>query len=253
MKSNISVDWSIKRNIKYILALLVLCGVIPHVMLSLLQMASASESWSPAEIESYSNFFVCQWIPFWLALIAYLRMQKKDNFCLIPAVCAAVIILTYLPRFDHRSVMTIALTIPLMLAVELSGLLKEGESSTNKALAGIAASRGVLRAFYYWSLVFLCVVLISCKACTFERTIVSPFQMLPIPGVLLFDVFRNQKKQPPTIWCILGMLVVIPLSLFLATVGPMEQFKIYHLMSLGIGYVLLFLLLIVYNMDHWKK
>ena len=253
MKSNTSVDWSIKRNIKYLLALLALCGVIPHVMLSLLQMASTSESWSPAEIESYSNFFVCQWIPFWLALIAYLRLQKMDNFSLILVVCAAVIILTYLPRFDHRSVMTIALTIPLMLAVELSGLLKEGESSKNKALAGIAASRGVLRAFYFWSLAFLCVVLISCKSCTFERTIVSPFQMLPIPGVLLFDVFLNQKKQPPTIWSVVGMLVAISLSLFLATVGPMEQFKLYHLMSLGIGYVLLFLMLIVYNIDHWQK
>ena len=253
MKNNNSVAWSIKKNIKYLLMLLVFCGVIPHVMLSLLQITSTSDKWSPAEIESYSNFFVCQWIPFWLTFVSYLRVQKMDNFSLLPSICGAVIILTYLPRFEQRSVLTMALSIPLILAVELSGLLSKAESSKNKALAGIAASRCILRAFYYWSLVFLCVVLISCKACTFERTIVSPFQMLPIPGVLLFDVFRHQQKQPPTIWCVVGMLVAIPLSLVFATIGPMEQFKLYHLMSLGIGYVLLFLMLIVYNIDHWKK
>ncbi len=253
MQRKIAMEWNIKKNSKFLLSMIVLCGLIPHAMLFLLQIVSASDHWSPAEVENYSNFFVCQWLPFWLALIAYLRVQKMDDFSLIPPLCAAVIIITFLPRFDQRSVVTIALTIPLILAEELTGLLKKGESSKNKILAGISADRGVLRAFWFWSVFFLFVVLISCRACTFERTVVSPFQMLPIPGVLLFDVFRHQKLRSPTIWGMIGVLAVVPLSLFLVTIGPMAQFKLYHLMSLGIGYAMLFLLLIVYNIDQWKK
>lgn len=253
MRNNMIMDWNIKKNIQYILLLVVLCGLVPHGMLSLLQIASTSDHWSPAEVEAYSNFFVCQWIPFWLALISYLRLQKMDNFSLHPAISAIVIVLTYFPRYDQRSVVTIAFSIPLIFVVELSALLKKAGSSTNAVLKGIAADRAVLRAFYFWSVVFPCVIFISCKACTWQTTIVSPFQMLPIPGVLLFDVFRHQKMQPPTIWGFIAMLAVVPLSLFLATIGPMEKFKMYHLMSLGTGYVLLFMMLLVYNIDQWRK
>lgn len=237
---------------EYLLLLIALCAVIPHTVLGLLQLESVSATFSPVELESFSNFFVCQWIPFWLTFLSYLRLQKMDVFSLIPAVCAVVIVLTYLPRFAQDSVTTIALAIPLLLTMELSGFLKKAECARSKVFSAIAADRGVLRAFYYWSVVFLCVVLISCKACIFERTIVSPFQLLPFPGVLLFDVFRRQNRQPPAVWSVIGMLMAIPLSLYLATVGPMAQFRIYHLMSLGMGYVLLFLMLIVYNIDHWK-
>lgn len=253
MKSNIAVDWNIRKNSKFLLLMLALCGVMPHVMLSLLQIASTSDSWSPAEIEAWSNFFVSQWVPFWLTLIAYLRLQKMDNFSLIPAICAAVVVLTFLPRFDQRSVMTIALAIPLMLVVELTVWLKNAETSANAFVKGIAADRGILRAFLFWAVVFPCVIFISCEACTWQTTVVSPFQMLPIPAVLLFDAFRHQKHQPPTVWSVMVMLAMVPLSLFLATIGPMEKFRLWHLMSLGIGYVILFLMLIVYNIDQWKS
>lgn len=247
MDRNTKTDW------KYLLAMLGFCAAIPHSVLCLLQMDAFSAVFSPIESENLSNFFVCQWIPFWMALIAYLRLQKTDRFSLLPALCAGVIVLTFLPGYPRKSITTIAFTIPLMLPVEYSALLKAGISSPNKLLAGIAANRELLQAFWFWSLVFPCVVLISCEACTWYRAIVSPFQMLPIPGVLLFDVFRHQKNQPPTIWGFLGMLPTVPLSLFLVTIGPMAQFKFYHLMCLGIGYALLFLMLIVYNLDHWKQ
>ena len=238
---------------RYLLLLVAFCAGVTHLVLGLLQMGSVSAFLSPFEVEGYANFFVCQWIPFWLTFLSYLRLQKTDQVSLIPVMCAAVIVLTYLPRFAQRSLGTVALTIPLMLLIELSGLLKKSEFSGNKVLAGIAADRGTLRTFCYWSVVFLCVVHISCEACTYSTTVVSPFQMFPFPGVLLFDVFRHQKKQPPAIWCIAAMLVLIPMSLFLAAIGPMEKFKVYHLMCLGIGFVFLFMMLIVYNIDHWKK
>lgn len=247
------MDWSIKNNRKHLLLLLVFGGLIPHVGLCLLQIASASESWAPVEIQSYSNFLVCEWVPFCLALFAYLRLQKRDTFSLLPAIAAAVVILSFLPRFEQRSVWTVMRTIPLMLAMELSALLKKGQTSGNKFVAGLAADRKLLRSFCFWTLGFICVAFISCDASTFYITMVSPFLLLPIPGILLFDVFRRQTEQPPTIWGFLGMLVMMLPALYLVTIGPMEQFKIYHLMSLGAGFVILLLLLIVYNLDHWRK
>ena len=239
--------------LKFILLLAAICAIIPHTVLLLLRMDGISADVSPVRAERYANFFVCQWIPFWLTFLSYIRVQKKDDVSLISAGSAAVILLTYLPVFSQRSVAAMLFTLPLILLIELSGLLKKAEFSGNKVLAGIAVDRGILRAFCYWSVVFLCVVLISCEACTYERTVVSPFQMLPVPGILLIAVFRHQKKRPPTLVCIVIMLTIIPLSLYLATVGPMEQFKVYHLMSMCVGYAVLFLMLTVYNIDRWKK
>ena len=215
------------------------CAVVPHLVLSLLQMDFLSGSLSPIQIEGLSNFFVCQWIPFCMLLIAYLRLQKTDCFSLLPALCAGMIVLTFLPRYPLKSVETIALTIPLMLLVECSALLR-------------TADRKLLRSFWFWSLTFPCVVIISCKACTWYKAIVSPFQMFPFPGILLFDVFRQQENQPPTIRGVLAMLPAVPVSLFLVTLGPMAQFQGYHLMCLGLGYAFVFLMLFVYNWDHWK-
>ena len=240
-------------SIGYLLLLFGFCAIIPHAILCLLQIESVSAIFSPFELENYANFFVCQWMPFWMTFIPYLRLQKLNHFSWLPAICTVVIVLTYLPGFEKDSVMTIALVIPLVFSMELSGLLNKAVSSRSRFFSAIAADRGMLRAFYYWSVVFLCGVLISCDACTFERTVVSPFQMLPIPGVLLFAVLRHQQRPAPAIWSMVGMLPAIPLSLFLVTIGPMEPFKQYHIMSLGIGYVLLFLLLIVYNVDYWKS
>ena len=47
--------------------------------------------------ESYSKFFVCQWTPFCAAIIAYLRLQKRDNFSLLPSVVFGLIVL----NIDH--------------------------------------------------------------------------------------------------------------------------------------------------------
>lgn len=246
------IDWDIRKNGRYLLSMLALCGIVPHGMLLLLHFASMSDSWSPAEIEIYGNFFVCQWIPFWLAFLPYLRLQKADNFSLLPALAAVLIVATYYPRFAQRSVTVVALTIPLMLVMELTAFLKTAQGSGNKALACIAADRVLLRAFWFWTLEFLCVIFISCEACTFPTTVVSPFLMLPIPGILLFDVMHRQNKQPPGIYSVAGMLAVVPPALYLAGTGPMEKFKVYHLMSLAAGFAILFLMLIVYNIDRWK-
>lgn len=251
LRSN--MDWNIRSNLKYLASLVVICGLIPHGMLFLLQIASTSDSWSPAEIEIYSNFFVSEWIPFWLAFISYLRLQKRDRFSLLPTICASIIVISLLPVYERRSVMTIALTIPLMLVVEFSALIKNMEFSKNKIFSKLSADRGLLRSFFFWSVVFECVVFISCEACTWPTTVTSPFLMLPIPGALLIDVFRQQKSMPPTLCSVIVMVVMVPISLYLVTIGPMEHFKMYHLMSLAIGYAILLLMLVVYNIEHWRR
>lgn len=247
------MDWNIRKNRRHLLLLFVFGALVPHGALCLLQIASASESWSPAEIESYSNFFVCQWMPFCLALICYLRVQKRDSFSPLPILLAAGIILSFLPRFERESVLTLLWSLPLILVVELSALLKKLETSSRCIPAGIAADRRLLRSFFFWTLGFIGLAHISCEASTFYITVVSPFLMLPVPGILLFDVFRRQSDRPPTVWGFLGMLAMVPGALLLVTIGPMEKFKIYHLMSLGVGFVILFLLMLVYNLDQWVK
>lgn len=247
------MDWNIKKNRKYLLLLVFFCAVVPHVALSLLKRAFAVENLAPIEIEYYSKFFVCEWMPFFAALIAYLRLQKMDKFSLLPCVCVGVILLTYLPRFSRNSIMAVALVLPLMLAMECTAVLSRLESSGMKLLAGIGTDRRMLRAFGFWSIEFPAVALIACKASAWHMTAVSPFLMLPIPAVLLFEVFRHQKSQPPTAWGVAAMLLLVPVSLYLVTIGPMEKFMIYHLMSLVSGFVVLFLMLIVYNMDRWRK
>lgn len=242
-----------ETNQSCLLLLLIFCAVIPHAVLFLLELESTAASLSPFTVESCSNFFVCQWIPFALAFFSYLRLQKQDCFSWICIIGAGVTLLTYLPRFELRSVMTMLLILPLLLMMEATAFLKNAGSSPNPFLRGIAADRSILRAFFFWSAACLGVIFISCKACTWETTVVSPFQLLPFPGILLYDVMRCQKTHPPTLWSLLTMAALVPLSLFLATIGPMAQFQTYHLMCLGTGFAIVFLMLIVYNWDSWKQ
>lgn len=260
------MDWSIKKNRSYLLLLVVFCGLIPHGMLALLQIASGSGNWSPSEIETYSKFFVCEWTPLCAAIIAYLRLQKRDNFSLLPAITFGLIVPTLLPRFrqisevfvvsgyhDGNNAIAIAFAIPVMLLMECSGLLGKLESSENRILSAIAADRGLLRAFLFWSVGILCLAFISCEACAYYSRVISPLSLIPIPGVLLFEAFRHQKQRPPTVWSAIGMLLMAPGSLLLTAIGPMKQFQGFHVTILLSGYAVFFLMLTFCNMDHWRK
>lgn len=252
------MDWSMKKNLNYLLLLLGLCCLIPHGILFLLGIPSVSNHLAPAQIEFYSDFFVFQWTPFWAAYIAYLRLQKKETFSLLPSVGFALILTTFLPGFQLKSVLVLGWMIPLMLVMESTALLKKLESSENRVLSGIAADRQLLRAFYFWSLGFLLLVYISCEAQTVglqagESLIISPFLMAPVSVMLTGVIFRCQKDRLPGLWTLLGMLAMIPVSLYLASGGPMEQYKRFHLGCLVNGYVLLFLMLILCGIGHWKR
>ena len=258
------MDWSIKQNRNYLLWMLVFCALIPHAVLMLLKMEHAAEPMGLATQESYSKFFVCQWTPFCAAIIAYLRLQKRDKFSLLPAVVFGLIVLTLLPGFgriretymqhthDENKAFFTALTILVMLLMECSAPLKRLESSHHRMLSAIATDRGILRAFFFWSIGVLCLAFISTEACGSRTTVVLPWSLIPIPGVMLLEVSRQQKERPPTIWGIMAMLLMVPVSLYLSTIGPMEMFRSYHFTCMLSGHLIVFLMLIVLNVDHWK-
>lgn len=247
------MDWNIRKNLRYLLAMAVCCALIPHGVLSLLRLESVSASLAPVQAESYANFFVCQWIPFCLAFITYLRLQKQDSFSLLPAVFGLAAIASFLGRFNRESVMAIAWTVPLILVPELSGFLKKAESCGSRVLSRLAADRGALRAVFFWTVELLCVAIISCKASTWYSVVVFPFLTFPILAILLWDVFRRQEAKPLTLWGSAGILLMAPTSLWLATVGPMAKFRMYHLGGLGIGFAILFAMLLVFNLDRFKR
>lgn len=239
------MDWNLKENRKYLLLQLAFCALIPHGVLWLIQTGSAGASLSPAEKESLANFFLSQWLPFWMVFLSYLRVQKRDTVSLLPAILGGLLVISY---YGSWEIPAIAMTIPLVLLMELSALLKKAEASQNRILAAVASNREMLRAFFFWTIGYPCIALISCEASTWYIPVVHPFLMLPAPAALLAEVFHYQKQQKLTLWGGIGMLAMVPVSLYLVTIGPMERFMAFHLMSLGAGFAIVFLLLIVYKL-----
>lgn len=259
------MDWNVRKNSKELLLLLGLCVLVPHGVISGLQMVSGSENWSPVEIETYSCFFLCEWTPFWAMLIGYLGVQKRERFSLMPSLIFSLTLVTFLLRYDRIAVgfssllerenLTVLFRIvPLMLVMECSALLKSGENSGNRILAGIAGDRKILRAVFMWTVGILCLPHIICGTSgdAWSKAMVLPFFLIPVPGMLLYEVLRYQKERPPAVWTVGAMLAMMSAALFLASIGPMAKFKLYHLIILGIGYPLVLLVLLVYHVDHWR-
>ena len=259
------MERSIKKNRRYLLWMVILCALIPHAVLILLELEYATDPMGTATQETFAKFFVCQWAPFCAAIIAYLRLQNRDNFSLLPALCFGLIVPTLLYRFDQISATfmkngisennanAIVFVIPMMLTMECSALLKMLESSNHKVVSGIAADRGILRAFLFWSVGIPCLAILSCEACAYYTRVILPWSLIPIPGILVYEVFRQQKNRLPTVWGAIGMLLMVPVSLILVTIGPMEMFKVYHFTIQLSGHLILALMLVVYNIDHWRK
>lgn len=241
---------TLRSDLKYLLWLVVLCGVIPHAALSIIQAQSGSEAFSPAELDSYRRFFTREWLPFWAAFIAYRGQQKTDRVSALYALCTGAVIATFLPRCDQQTVMAMALVLPLILFSELFTLLKKADASENSFLAGLAADRGMLRAFFFWAVVIPCLAHISCA---WMQGIVVPLILLPVPAALLMDACRQLKEEPPTLGGIMAILLMLPATYVLTTSGPMENFKLYHLMIFMAGYILFFLFQGIYYMDRWCK
>lgn len=239
------MKWSVKSDRKYLLSLLIFCLLIPHGLLSLVTMASASGEWAPAQIENWRITVVYEYVPILLVFFAYQRMQRMERFSLMPAVLSALILASYLPRYETRGVLVMAGILPMILLLEGFVVLKKLEGC-GKMLSGLAADYKMLRSFFLWSVCTFAFVFLISEAINAYRSILSPLYLIPLPGFLIFDAMRQQKKCPSTIWGMLALIPMMTVSLYLATLGPMEMYRLYHQMILLCGYVLFFLIQIVY-------
>ncbi len=240
----------LKQNGKYLLFLTGMCALIPHVMLHLIRLQAGSDVFAPVELEAYSLFFAREWVPFWAAYICYHRQQKFDDISFLPLLCTALILPTYLSCCDVKTVQAMALILPLLLLQESLGLLKKLETSEKQILAGLSRNRGMLRAFFFWTITVPCIAHICCA--WIHATIV-PLIFLPVPALLLFGAHRQLKDQPPTRGGILGILVMLPVTWWLVTSGPMAGFADYHLAIWLCGYLVFLLFQEIYHMDRWGR
>ena len=239
---------TVKRNLKYVLGLLLMCGLIPHVVLAVIAGKAGSVNVSPVRLEAYSMFITREWIPFWAVFLCYLRRQKTDRFSPVPVLAMGLILCTFIPKCGLQTWKAMVLVLPLMLIMECFTLLKKLDGSASGILTGMAANREMLAAFFFWTVAIPGVAQISCA---WTNGIVVPVLLMPVPAALLVSTYRKLKGNAPTMGGILGILLMLPMTYFLTTTGPMENFQMYNLLIFLSGYVLFFLFHGIYHMDRW--
>ena len=117
-------------------------------------------------------------------------------------------------------------------------------------LSGIRANRKLLRAFFFWEIATLSIIHISCLG---MQAIMMPLILIPVPGILLISAFTQLNDKPPRAGGILCLLAMVPVTVWLCTTGPMALYKLYFLLIMLGGYVMFFLLQLIYHADRFKK
>lgn len=245
------MKWNVRKNLNYLLLMTAMCSLIPHAVLAIVQAKVHAETMIPARAENIILFFICEWTPFWAVFIAYLRQEKMDDASLLPMLGFAAVIASCVPVCEKKQIMVLVLTIPLLLTVECFAFLKRWDDSKNVLLKGIAANRSLQRAFFFWSVAIFAMIHIACAP--FRVTVVNPLPFLPVAGILVAVGFRKLNNLPPTMGGIAGLVVLMTVSLILATSGPMAFYKQYFIAIILCGYGAFFLLQIIYHMDHWRN
>jgi hypothetical protein len=141
-----------------------------------------------------------------------------------------------------------ACTVGLLLAMESFALLKK--LPKKGFLGGIRANRKLLRAFFFWEIATLSIIHISCLG---MQAIMVPLILIPIPGILLISAFTQLNDKPPRAGGILCLLAMVPVTVWLCSTGPMALYKLYFLLIMLGGYVMFFLLQLIYHADWFKK
>ena len=80
-----------------------------------------------------------------------------------------------------------------------------------------------------------------------------PLILIPVPGILLISAFRQLNDKPPRAGGILCLLAMVPVTVWLCSTGPMALYKLYFLLIMLGGYVMFFLLQLIYHADRFKK
>ena len=238
----------IRKNLHFIVYFTVSCILVPSLVLSLLQLEAVSKHFAPVEIMSYSRFFALEWTPFWAVYLAYRRQQKKGSFSPLPVLGYVLSAAIMMLQCDFLSFPILACNVGLLLTMESFALLKK--LPKKGFLSGIRANRKLLRAFFFWEIATLSIIHISCLG---MQAIVMPLILIPVPGILLISAFRQLNDKPPRAGGILGILAMVPVTVWLCSIGPMALYKLYFLLIMLGGYVMFFLLQLIYHADRFKK
>ncbi len=237
-----------RKNLHFALYFTVFCILIPNLFLTLLQLEKASEYFAPVEIASHSRFFVLEWTPFWAVYLAYRRLHKQGKFSPLPALGYVLASTILMLRCDFLSFAIRAYTIILMLAMESFALLKK--LPKKGFLGGVRANRKLLRTFFFWEIATLSIMHISCVG---MMAIALPLILIPVPAMLLVSAFRQLNDKPPKFGGILGILAMLPVTIWLCSIGPMAPYKLYFLLIMLGGYGMFFFLQLIYHADRWTK
>lgn len=238
------IDWNIKKNICYIIALFICFFAIPHFIMCMPQFSelvvgewTIHNSRIPIQI-----YLIVIWIgvPFSGGLISLCHIRKGGNFCPIFMIEVAIAILTYSLRIEgwiafksesNFMVPTIlGSSIFIILLIESFSLLKiykskkEGKKKI-KLLIGAEENIRFLSLYCFCAVVPLCIIQTVGVYLWYARP--NPILLLPmVPILTLLPAIREQelRKHPLTTGGVHVILILFVFSCFLSTTFNMNAF-----------------------------
>lgn len=255
MPTQTNIDWSVKKNLHYIIMLFIFNFVIPHLVMSMPQFPelvpqhwTAFDGYAPVRI-----YWVCVWlgVPLSGGIITLWHVQKDGQFCPIFVIEAALAILTYRFRIKLSFVFTLLLSsVLIILLMEFFALLggydgHKAKEAKGGVLAEMAENRKFLALLCFWSVILLFVIQIVSNYLALWHVKPIPILLLPFPMLLpLLPVFQEKqlKERPLTTGGLVGFLFLFALSCLLSTTFYMNSFWIINLSCVVISYMFLFLM-----------
>lgn len=232
-----NVDWSAKRNVKYLIALVVFLFVIPHVVMSLPHYRELNaETWGfSAYGFSLQRISLCTiWMltPFAAELTALCQVRKTDQTCPWLVLAALLALVTYLLRIEGggMSVLVLSASVLIMVLLECLPLLRPCEEGHggNGLLHDIAVNRRFLELFLFWTLgigALLCIAHYYLFVLWSES--LAFFITLPLMVILPLLVLFQRKEPPLTKGGLLATFVIVLLSVPLCGL-PSYMVKVFY-------------------------
>lgn len=232
------MDWSIKKNRRYMIALLIFFFAVPHIIMSLPGFSELTpESWNTKATINRYWYSVWVAVPFSGGIISLLHVLRRDQFCPILVIEAALAMLTYLPRIDVRFVLILSLSVLIILLMESFALLKHFDRTEPAGaklgfLAGVVSNRQLLALFCFCSVIVPCIFQI-------------PLVQMAVPRVVMvLPILQSKrlKEAPLTMGGVVTILLFFVISVLLVTTLYLHFLWQTYLTGLVAGYVGFFLM-----------
>lgn len=248
------MDWSIKKNLNYAIAIFVFFFAIPHVLMSVVPFPplewkrdEATEAW--ASIRMY-GFCIWGGVPLSGGIIALRHVLSGGKFCPSLIIEAALALLTYFVRIEARFVFRLLPALLIILLMECFALLPPCDQKGYRGerlsiLSGMAVNRRYLAQLCFWSVVLIGVIQIASSffaVWPFRQSILSVVILLPLPLILLILTPSEFEGIPLTTGGVVGVLGIFTLSCLLCTTFYMNHFWKVHLICVIISYGLMLLM-----------